>query len=58
MYHSYIEHLTYLELGQMDRIAPDEILQFVVARETNGATLSNVSHYIKFSSRVSTLGME
>ena len=50
------EHLTHLELTQMDRITPDEIVQMVMAREQGGITLSNVNHYISFSNRLSLLG--
>ena len=50
------EHLTYLELNQMDRITPDEIVKMVMAREQGGITLSNVNQYIQFSNRISTLG--
>ena len=50
------EHLTYLELNQMDRITPDEIVQMVMAREQGGITLSNVNQYVQFSNRISLLG--
>jgi len=49
------EHLTYLELNQMDRITPDEIVQMVMAREQGGITLSNVNQYVQFSNRISLL---
>ena len=51
------EHLTYLELNQMDRITPDEIVKMVMAREQGGITLSNVNQYIQYSNRISTLGI-
>ena len=51
------EHLTYLELNQMDRITPDEIVQMVMAREQGGISLSNVNQYVQFSNRISLLGI-
>ena len=37
------EHLTYLELNQMDKIHPSEIVEMVMARERGGIALSNVN---------------
>lgn len=47
------EHLTYLELNQMDKIHPSEIVEMVMARERGGTALSNVNQYIQWSNRLS-----
>lgn len=47
------EHLTYLELNQMDKIHPSEIVEMVMARERGGTALSNVNQYICWSNRLS-----